>query len=461
LNLIDGKNVLKHSFDPGLLVDDRPDEGIFRVHRDVFAAPDLFELEMKYIFGRTWVFLAVESQVSKPHQFATAWIGKTPVLVMRDVEGKLGAFLNICPHKGTQLAHVENGSSKYHVCSYHGWAFNSSGKNVAIKDHKSACYPPAFDHLSHDLIPIAKVASYGGLIFGSLSPDVPSLEDYLGDMRTFVDLAMKQGPRGMEIIPGRVCYTYRGNWKMQMENAMDQYHLTSVHSSFMDVMAKRSQGAGNTEARQFDWKKRLSQQAGMFDFEYGHSAIWIDQAEVEKRPVFATIDEVRSRVGEAHAEWMLKGRNALVFPNMQIADVTTLNVRTFRPISVDLTEMRVHCLAPIGEDPATRQWRLRQFEDFFGASGLASPDDSACFESLQRGYAAEPFNYLQGYFRGLANLQSGANANADRLGIRPANSQQGNFDLNCETSLHAPMREWVRLMSSGVAAEIGAREQVA
>lgn len=431
------------------LVDDRPQDGVFRVHKNVFYDHEIFELEMKYIFGRTWVYLAAEAQVSKPHDFVCGWIGRTPVLVMRDASGKLGAYLNICPHKGTQLAHEERGQSKYHVCSYHGWAFNSSGKNVSIKDEKAACYPNAFGELSHDLLPIAKVDSYGGLIFGALSADVPPLAEHLGDMKTFIDLAMKQGAKGMEIVPGRVCYTYRGNWKMQMENALDQYHLTSVHASFMDVMASRSKGSGNTEARQFDWKKRLDQQAGMFNFPFGHSVIWIDQAEKEKRPVYATIDEVRSRVGSEYAEWMLKGRNSLIFPNMQIADVTTLNVRTFRPISVDLTEMRVHCLAPIGEATATRRWRLRQFEDFFGATGLASPDDSACFESLQRGYAAQPFDFLQGYFRGMATLQAGADRNAQQLGIRPSASQQGNFDLNCETSLHGPMREWLRLMKAG------------
>ena len=54
-----------------------------------------------------------------------------------------------------------------------------------------------------------------------------------------------------------------------------------------------------------------------------------------------------------------------------------------------------------------------------------------CFESLQRGYAAQPFNFLQGYFRGMATLQVGADRNAQQLGIQPSASQQGNFDLNC------------------------------
>lgn len=440
-------------WDASRLVDDRPAEGVFRVHRDVFADPELFELEMKYIFGRTWVFLAVETQVAKPHDYVATWIGKTPVLVMRDAEGKLGAYLNICPHKGTLLAPHESGSAKFHVCSYHGWAFNSGGKCIDIKDHKAARYPASFDQWSHDLVPLARLATYSGLVFGSLSPDVPPLEDYLGEMRTFIDLAMKQGPKGMEVIPGRVAYTYRGNWKLQMDNGLDQYHLTSTHLSYMDVMAKRAKGDGNTDARQFDWKKRLLQECGSFTFENGHAITWINQAEKEKRPLYATIEEVKARVGDVFAEWMLKGRNNLVFPNMQIADVTTLNVRTFRPISVDRTEMRVWCLAPVGEAPATRRWRQRQFEDFFSASGFASPDDSAVFEAGQQGFGAQTFEYLQGFSRGTASLTPGADPRAAELGIRPVASQHGMFELNGETQHHAPYREWARLMQAGFDAE--------
>ena len=445
------------SADANTLIDDRPQEGIFRVHRDVFADPEVFELEMKYVFGRTWVFLGAESQIAKPDEFITAWIGRTPVLVMRDAAGNLGAFLNTCPHKGAQLAHTERGSAKYLVCPYHGWAFNSSGKNIDVKDRAVACYPPAFDAFNHDLIPIARVGSYGGLIFGSLSPEVPPLADYLGDVKTFIDIAMKQGPHGMEVIPGRVSYTYRGNWKLQMDNAMDQYHLTSVHASYMTVMDRRRKGEGHDDARQFDWHRRVLEKSGMFNFPHGHSLTWINQAEVEKRPIYPMLDEIRSRVGPVHAEWMLKSRIALIFPNFQIADGTTLNLRTFRPISVGLTEMRVQCIAPIGEAPALRKWRLRQFEDFFGASGFASPDDAACFESTQRGYAAAPFGYLQGYFRGITSLQNGADESASQLGIHPVASLIGDFDLNCETTLHAPYREWARLMSAGLASEKRAR----
>src|SRR3979490_1726828 len=248
-----------------LYVDDRPEEGAFRVHRDLFADPELFELEQKYIFERTWAFLAFESQLAKPHDFTATHIGRVPVIVTRDAAGKLGAFLNVCRHKGTMLCRVESGNRKYHVCNYHGWAYDSGGKNIDIKDRKNACYSPAFDAEDHNLVPLARFANYKGLLFGSLSADVPPFDEYLGELKFFIDLAMEQGPRGMECVPGRITYTFDANWKLQMDNGVDQYHLTSTHTSFMEVVRQREKAkSGNQAARAFDWDKRLGEAGRRF-----------------------------------------------------------------------------------------------------------------------------------------------------------------------------------------------------
>jgi benzoate/toluate 1,2-dioxygenase subunit alpha len=433
------------------LVDDRPGEGVFRVHRDVFADPALYALERKYVFERTWNFLALEAQLAKPNDFVTAWIAETPVVVTRDPENRIRAFLNVCRHKGARVAAAEHGNARYLVCPYHGWAYDCAGRNRDIKDRAAGAYPPSFDAEGHDLLPLARVESYKGLIFASLSPDVPALGDFLGEMRVFLDLAMDQGPNGMEFVPGRVAYTYRGNWKLQLDNGVDPYHLTSTHLSFIGIQGRRRGGAGNLDARQFDWAKRARREAGVFCFPYGHSVFWTDQPEAEKRPIFPTINEVRSRVGEVRAEWMLRARNIQIFPNMQIADAMTLMLRTFRPLAVDRTEMRSYCLAPIGEKPELRAWRLRQFEDFFNPTGLATPDDTVVYEDCQRGMGAHGMTWLQGYARGTGALEPGANDPARRLGIAPAASAIGTFETGPETQFHPAYREWRRLMAAGQA----------
>ena len=434
-------------------IDDRPADGVFRVHKDVYSDPQLFELEMKYIFERTWSFIGHESQIPKPHDWVATHIGRVPVLVSRDAKGKVGAFLNACRHKGARLTRTESGNRKFHVCPYPGWAYGSDGRSADVKDKKDGCYTPAFDKDSHDLVPLARVASYKGLLFGSLSADVPELTDFLGELRFFIDLAMEQGEHGMEFVPGRIEYAYDANWKLQLDNGTDAYHLTSTHTSFLDVMAKRATGEGNQEARQFDWQKRFSQQGGDFQFANGHTVIWLNQAEVIKRPIYPGIEAIRKRVGAERADWMLKMRNMSVFPNMQIADSTSLLLRTFRPLSVDRTEMRYWCMAPVGEPPAQRAWRLRQFEDFFNVSGLATPDDTVTYETCQAGFAANQLDWLQGHCRGLAAIEQGPNDIAKSLGFNPVASLKGGFAVQSESAFQPVYREWARLMQAGISGE--------
>jgi phenylpropionate dioxygenase-like ring-hydroxylating dioxygenase large terminal subunit len=289
------------------------------------------------------------------------------------------------------------------------------------------------------------------LIFGSLSSDVPALEDFLGDMRFFLDLAMEQGEHGMEFVPGRMAYTYRGNWKLQLDNGVDPYHLTSTHASFLSIQARRSQGEGNVEARQFDINKRAGWEAGTFAFANGHSVVYTDQPEAEKRPNYPQMQQIRRRVGDLRADWMLKLRNTHIFPNLQIADAISLMLRTFRPLAVDLTEMRSFCLAPIGEPRELRAWRLRQFEDFFNPSGFATPDDAVIYEECQRGFLAKSMGWLQGYERGVGAQIAGANDVARTLGLQPVASLKGTFHTQAETAFHAPHREWRRLIEAGLA----------
>ncbi len=439
--------------DPGdirLYIDDRPEDGVFRVHPAVFASEELFELEQKFIFGRTWNFLALESQFPKPNDFVSTWVAKTPVLVTRDSKNKVHAFLNACRHKGASVTRTERGNSRYHVCPYHGWAYDATGKNVDIKDRKAGCYSENFEKDSHDLVPLAKVASYKGLVFGSLSPDVPSLDEFLGDMKFFIDLAMDQGPNGMEFVSGRAVYTYDANWKLQMDNGIDLYHVTSTHASFMDIQARRRAGQGHQEGRAFDWQKRYSQEGGIFQLKNGHIAMWMNQAEPQKRPIYAVIDEIRSRVGDLRAEWMFKMRHTVIFPNLQIADSHSPLLRTFRPLAANRTEMRVHSLAPIGEPTEVRAARLRQFEDFFNPAGCATPDDTVIYADCQKGMSATGMPMLQGYSRGIAARVAGGNAYSDEIGIKPVGSVIGQYDLQSELGFHPVYREWARVMQAGI-----------
>ena len=195
----------------------------------------------------------------------------------------------------------------------------------------------------------------------------------------------------------------------------------------------------------------LFRSAGAFEFRHGHASGWVDMAEPEKRPIYEQLGELRARVGDVRAEWMFKQRNGVVFPNLQVSDSVTPILRTFRPISVNLTELCSYVLAPVGEAPEKRAWRLRQFEDTVNPGGFATPDDAVVYTECQNGLAAPGVEWLQAYERGLAARQPGGNEVAREIGVDPVASVLGQRPLQQETGTHAPWREWVRLMSAGLA----------
>ena len=370
------------------LVDDRVEQGVFSVHRDIFRDEQIFELEMQSIFESTWIFVGLDSQAAKPNDFFTTWVGRCPVVVTRDRSGQLHCVINSCRHKGAAVFATERGSRRYHTCPYHGWVYDSGGKCIDIKDQSAGAYSAGFDCQNHDLVPV-RLGNYRGFLFASLSDDVPSLDDFLGDTRPFLDMIVDQGREGVEHVPGSVTFTYRGNWKMQVENGSDLYHFTSTHPSYISVLEERrkrrdlaasASGASAPSVGGSIYENMSAQKdsaRGMFSFDHGHVAYWGDNPNVRERPLFDNIDEIRGRVGDERADWMLRVRNLIIYPNLQIVENASLQMRTVRPLAVDRTEIRTWCVAPVGEAPEARRRRIRQYEDFYNPSGMATPDDTA------------------------------------------------------------------------------------
>jgi len=442
------------ALDVDALIDDRPDEGVFRVNRRAFTDPKLFDLEMRHIFEATWVFVGLESQVAAPHDFFTASIGRQPVIVSRDGDGKLGCFLNTCRHRGAQVCPWRSGNRKYHVCPYHGWSYDSGGRNVGITHPRDANYPTGFADQSHDLVPVARFEGYKGLLFASLSPDVPSLEEHLGEARAFIDMVADQSPQGLELVPGPIGYTFDGNWKLQFENGLDFYHFASTHASYIEVVKDR-RAHGRTDTDDPMWVDGELDGQGTFSFDRGHAVMYSNRNSLFViRPIAEDAERfarLREQVGPVKAKWMMFNRNLTIYPNLQLIDVSSLQLRVWRPLAVDRTEMISHCLAPIGESAEARRRRIRQYEDFFNPSGLATADDNVMYEHCQTGLGARAAGWTQGYLRGLGGLQHGpGNRYVEELGLEQAGWIQGSYGLGDETCFHPGYREWRRLLSEGL-----------
>jgi len=436
------------------LIDDRPEQGVFQVNRAIFTDRRVFDAEMRALFEGGWVFLGLESQAEAHHDFFTTQAGRVPVLVQRDGEGTLRAFINSCPHKGARLAQVRQGSARIHVCPYHSWSFDSAGRNKAIKWKAAGCYAEAFDTSDHGLAALPRFENYRGFLFGSLAANVPDLSEHLGEAAKLLDLVAEQSEEGLELVPGQVTFTFRANWKLQLENCSDAYHFTSAHPSYIRVLERRQQELSDEVVASVwensdYWKEDTKGiGGGSYSFANGHVLNWGVFGVTPAIPLYERAEQLAARVGEARRDWMFNMRNLTIFPNLQVAENASSQLRVIHPLAPGLTEMRTWCIAPKGESAAARCQRIRQYEDFFNPTGMATPDDTVSYENCQIGFGGTTEPWLQGYARGMTASVAGGNRFSDRIGLEPERSVLADSQLCDETLYHGYYRTWARRMAA-------------
>ncbi len=302
-------------------------KGLFRCKREMFTSKELFELEMEHIFEGNWIYLAHESQLPKINDYYTTKIGRQPVFITRNKDNQLNCFINACAHRGATLARFKHGNKGSFTCPFHGWTFNNSGKLLKIKDPSETGYPESFNcNGSHDLKKIARFASYRGFLFGSLNPDVQSLEDFLGESKVIIDMIVDQSPEGLEVLRGSSTYVYEGNWKLQAENGADGYHVTATHWNYAATQAQRKSRDAGDDIKAMSAGGWAKKGGGSYSFENGHLLLWTRWDNPEDRPLMEQRERLVAEFGEAKADWMIgNSRNLCLYPNVpdgpvQLAD---------------------------------------------------------------------------------------------------------------------------------------------
>jgi len=395
------------------------EKGLYRGRRDMFTDPELFELEMKHIFEGNWIYLAHESQVANPNDYFTTYIGRQPVVITRNRDGDLNCFINACSHRGAVLCRKKKDNKAVFTCPFHGWSFNNSGKLVKVKDPNDAGYPDSFNcDGSHDLKKV-RMENYRGFLFGSLNDDVKPLTEHLGEAAKIIDMIVDQSPEGLEMVRGSSTYVYDGNWKLQAENGADGYHVSATHWNYVATTARRKAGMSMDDVKAMDASTWNKQKGGFYAFEHGHILLWMNWPNPQDRPLYERRDELVEKFGVDRADWMIGNlRNLCLYPNVFLMDQFSSQVRHFRPISVDKTEVTIYCIAPKGESAEARTHRIRQYEDFFNASGMATPDDLEEFRACQEGFKGIklPWNDMS---RGAAHWIEGQDEDAKKIGIHP------------------------------------------
>jgi phenylpropionate dioxygenase-like ring-hydroxylating dioxygenase large terminal subunit len=194
------------------------------ISANYYYDPDILQQEQTNLFENQWNFAGLTSEVANHNDYLQVNLGSQSIII-HNFSGELKAFQNICTHRFCQI-HSEGHGNRPLQCPYHGWTFDRSGVPVGIPD------PGSFDCLDLETRNKFKLKNWlldtcGSFIFIRKIDDGVSLQDYLGEYNSQILLFSKS--IDSMIFSSKTIVD--ANWKVLLENALEGYHVNSVHSN--------------------------------------------------------------------------------------------------------------------------------------------------------------------------------------------------------------------------------------
>jgi len=405
--------------------------------RSIYWDNDVYQAEMEHIFARCWLFLTHDSIIPEKGDYQVTTMGEDNVIVARQADGSLKAFLNSCTHRGNFVCFSEAGNTRSFVCPYHGWSFGIEGSLQDVPLEKQA-YHQEIDKTALGLRQI-RVASYKGLIFGTFDESAPPLEKYLGGMAWYLD-SFLDVPGGIELIGPPMKSTLECNWKNPSENFIgDGYHVGWAHASALEI-------AGGSLASMKglnEYDKNSGLQVSLPEG-HGFGAIWECVAALHPGPPGVAYQQwvdqrspaVKEIVGEQREKFYRAHWNATIFPNCSfLYGTNTFKVWQPRgPHSIEVTTWTMV------EKEMPKELKDMIHADnmlTFGTAGILESDDGENFENCtnsNRGHSTRQGTVYLGMGQGHERQEAGL----------PGIVSDGWVN---ETSTRGMYRRWAEMMS--------------
>jgi phenylpropionate dioxygenase-like ring-hydroxylating dioxygenase large terminal subunit len=189
-----------------------------------YTDPDVLRREQDEIFKRSWQYAGRADLVAEPGSYFASRAGNVPIAVVRDREGILRGFVNVCRHRGHEVVRGE-GRRATLQCPYHAWTYGLDGR---LRTAPRAEREPGFETDGIALLPVA-LHAWGPFLFVNPDPAAAPLAEALGDLPDRVQLDSLR-------FHERVEWETEANWKVSVENFLECYHCAVAHPAFSKMI---------------------------------------------------------------------------------------------------------------------------------------------------------------------------------------------------------------------------------
>lgn len=190
---------------------------------DQYQSEAIFQRERDQMFARLPAVAAHVSELPNPGDFVKREIAGRSILVTRDAQGEVHAFLNICRHRGTQLVDDESGCKHRFTCPYHAWSYANTGELVSVP-HMDTGFPD-LDKAQYSLRSLQCEERFG-FIWVIATPDVSfDFDTYYAPIAAEAE--------GLDLANMAIAHeekkVHNSNWKILVEGGIESYHFKVAH----------------------------------------------------------------------------------------------------------------------------------------------------------------------------------------------------------------------------------------
>ncbi len=208
-----------------------PEDNAWTLRAECYTRADLCDFELSQILAKNWQYVGHISQLKNNGDLIVAEVANKPAIILKDHEGVIRAFYNVCKHRAGPLAY-ENGNVKTLSCKYHGWNYHLTGELRIAPEMSST---PNFKSCDVKLDSI-EIDFWQGFIFAKLNSTELCLAELLNQVDKIIvpiDLSQFQYHH-------RDSYVIKANWKTYMDNYLEGYHLPHVHPGLSKLLDYKS-----------------------------------------------------------------------------------------------------------------------------------------------------------------------------------------------------------------------------
>ncbi|HVS77888.1 MAG TPA: aromatic ring-hydroxylating dioxygenase subunit alpha [Steroidobacteraceae bacterium] len=187
-----------------------------------YQHPEMTRLELERILEPSWQIVCHVNEIPKPGDFTTFELGPNGIVALRDSDGRIRAFHNVCRHRGARLLEGSGHCAGAITCPYHGWSYRLRGELIGMPERASF---PGLDRSAWSLKPVRSQVAFG-FVFVCLSGNPAPVEETWGELARELDAYRieEMRPLGEPYVEHWDC-----DWKIAMDNYLESYHVPIGH----------------------------------------------------------------------------------------------------------------------------------------------------------------------------------------------------------------------------------------